>query len=144
MIVSQILSAKPDHDILTISRKAALHDAAKILSEKKIGALIVTEDGKSVDGILSERDIVREIGKRGPDCLDDTVEAVMTPSVIGCQKSDSVLSVLEKMTSGRFRHMPVIDGGKMIGVISIGDAVKARISEIEMENTALADMIAGH
>ena len=100
-------------------------------------------DGASVDGILSERDIVRELGKRGGGCLDDAVSSLMTNAVIACHPGDSVLSVLEKMTDGRFRHMPVIEDGAMIGVVSIGDAVKARIDEVESENSALTDMIAG-
>lgn len=144
MLVRQILSSKPDMPVLTISPDASISDAAAILAEKRIGALIVSSDGNSVDGILSERDIVREIGERGSGCLVEKVSELMTSSVVGCAPGDTVPSVLEKMTDGRFRHMPVIEDGRMIGVVSIGDAVKARIDEVENENSALTEMIAGH
>jgi len=144
MLVRQILDSKPAFGVLTISPDDSLADAAKILSEKRIGALIVTHGNDSVDGILSERDIVRELGQRGPSCLSDKVVGVMTSSVMGCAPGDSAVSVLERMTEGRFRHMPVIADGKMVGVISIGDVVKARIDEVEHENSALTDMIAGN
>ena len=143
MLVRQILSSKPSLPIVTVQADAKVSEAARLLAEKRIGAVIVSADGASVDGILSERDIVRELGKRGGGCLDDAVSSLMTNAVIACHPGDSVLSVLEKMTDGRFRHMPVIEDGAMIGVVSIGDAVKARIDEVESENSALTDMIAG-
>lgn len=144
MLVKQILAGKSMDGIITIKSTDSVNDAAAILAAKKIGALIVSDDGKTVDGILSERDIVREIGSRGADCMRDEVGKMMTSSVIACHPGDTANSVLEKMTDGRFRHMPVIDGGAMVGVISIGDVVKARISEVESENTALTDMISGY
>jgi CBS domain-containing protein len=144
MLVQHILAQKPNAVIQTITPDKTVGDAAKLLAEKRIGALIVTRDGKTIDGILSERDIVRELGKRGVASLDDSVSAIMTNAVIGCHPGDTAVSVLEKMTDGRFRHMPVLDQGRMVGVISIGDVVKARIGEVESENSALAEMIAGH
>ncbi len=144
MLVQHILAQKPNAVILTIRPESSVNDAVAILAEKRIGALIVTRDGKTIDGILSERDIVRELGKRGVGSLNDKVSAIMTTAVIGCHPGDTAVSVLEKMTDGRFRHMPVLDQGHMVGVISIGDVVKARIGEVESENSALAEMIAGH
>ena len=144
MLVQHILAQKPNNVIQTIKPDNHVSEAVKLLAEKRIGALIVTADGKTIDGILSERDIVRELGKRGISSLDDKVSQIMTNSVIGCHPGDSAVSVLEKMTDGRFRHMPVLDQGRRVGVISIGDVVKARIGEVESENSALSEMIAGH
>lgn len=144
MLVRQILSSKPVTGILTVAPDASVAEAAQILSEKRIGALIVSADGRTLGGIISERDIVRELGKRGPGCMSDRVAELMTANVVGCSEGDTAVTVLEKMTAGRFRHMPVMDGSRMIGVISIGDVVKARIEEVENENEALTGMIAGN
>jgi len=143
MTVSQILQSKPINDVATISSTKSMADAAGIMSSMRIGALVVSEDGKSVDGILSERDIVREIGKRGPGCLSDSISECMTKDIITCKISDAADAVLAKMTKGRFRHLPVVEDGAMIGLISIGDVVKARLSEISMENEAMESMIKG-
>ena len=144
MTVRRILESKPRHDILTIRPDASVADAARLLSENRIGALVVSRDGASLDGMLSERDIVRELGKRGPGCLEDRVSDLMTAKVITADPGDIAVTALEKMTAGRFRHLPVVEDGQMIGVISIGDVVKHRIEEVERENTALTDMIVGH
>ena len=141
MTVRKIISGKQIKSVVTIKPSESVATAADMLAAHGIGALIVSGDGAMVDGILSERDIVRALAARGGDCLKQSVADIMTPEVIGCHPEDSAHSVMEKMTAGRFRHMPVIDGGRMIGVISIGDVVKARIDEIEHENTALTDMI---
>jgi CBS domain-containing protein len=106
--------------------------------------LVISKDGSTLDGILSERDIVRELGRRGPSCLSETVADLMTSKIITCTKDETADSVLEKMTQGRFRHMPVVDGAAMVGLISIGDVVKARLSELAMEKDALEGMIMGH
>lgn len=144
MLVKNILDQKPIGGVLTIKSTNSLMDAAKILSEKRIGALIVSDSEGSVDGILSERDIVRELGRSGTACMTENVASIMTDTVIACHPTDNVMSVMGKMTDGRFRHMPVLDEGKLVGVVSIGDVVKGRIGEIESENSALADMIAGN
>lgn len=144
MTARHILTGKAENTILTIKPDATVQDAAQILSEKRIGALIVSRDGQSLDGMLSERDIVRELGRRGPQCMQDKVDLLMTADVITASPGDTVVALLGKMTEGRFRHLPVVEDGKLIGVISIGDAVKRRIEEVEFENTALTDMIAGH
>lgn len=141
MSVSKIIGGKQIQQIITIKPDDLVRTAAEILAKHRIGAVIVSRDGAIVDGILSERDIVRALGTLGVSCMTQTAQELMTPEVIGCHPDDTAHSVMEKMTDGRFRHMPVIDGGKMIGVISIGDVVKARLAEIEHENTALTDMI---
>ena len=98
--------------------------------------MIVSADGKAAKGIVSERDIVRELGKRGPACLSEKVESLMTAKLIGCTRGDQTDAVLQTMTDGRFRHMPVIEGGQMVGLISIGDVVKARLEELRAEKDA--------
>ncbi len=143
MLVQQILASKPAFDVVTIAPGSSLADAAGVLSSKRIGAIIVSTDGKKVAGILSERDIVRELGERGSDCMSDLVDSIMTSKIISCTASDTSDAVLEKMTSGRFRHMPVMDGDDMIGLISIGDVVKAQLSKLSMEKEALEGMIKG-
>lgn len=144
MLVQQILKSKPELGVISIAPDATVSEAANLLSNKRIGTVVVSEDGTSLNGILSERDIVRELGKRGVACLSENVSTMMTSKLVTCTPQDSADGVLEKMTSGRFRHMPVLDGGKMIGLISIGDVVKARLSELAMEKDALEGMIMGH
>lgn len=144
MLVSQILKAKPTDGVITIAPGSTLSDAAALLSEKRIGALVVSGDGESVDGILSERDIVRELGKRGPACMSETVDSVMTRNVYGCKPEDSADLILQTMTAKRFRHIPVMDGTRMIALISIGDVVAARLSELQLEKDALTGMIMGY
>jgi CBS domain-containing protein len=143
MLVQQILSSKPSQDILTIPTNSTVTDAIGILSSKRIGALIVSDDDGKVAGMFSERDIVRELGKRGTTCLGDCVADIMTKDIKHCTKDETADAVLQKMTDGRFRHMPVLEDGKLIGLISIGDAVQARLSEMAMENQALEGMIKG-
>ena len=142
MHVRQILGLKGGSDVVTIERGSSIAEAARLLSEKRIGALVVV-DGDAPLGILSERDIVRELGQRGSTCLNDEVDALMTRKMVSCAPSETADEVLAKMTEGRFRHMPVMEDGRMTGLISIGDVVKARLSELSMENNALEDMIKG-
>ena len=144
MQVHQILRAKPQGNVMTVAPDSSVADAARLLSERRIGAVIVSGDGEKPLGILSERDIVRDLGRRGVVCLSDTVEALMTRNLVTCSPDDSADAVLEKMTAGRFRHMPVMAGGVMVGIISIGDVVAARLSELAMEKDALAGMIMGN
>ncbi len=144
MNVAQILKLKGSTKVETITGRESLANAARMLSEKRIGALIVSDGKDGVGGIISERDIIRVLGVEGVGCMDKPVSAVMTKEVKSCKPTEPTVQVLSRMTEGRFRHMPVIHDGKLVGVVSIGDAVKARISEIEHENEALADMIKGY
>jgi CBS domain-containing protein len=143
MLVSQILKSKGSEGVVTAQPSLSVAAAAEVLSQKKIGALVISKDGKTLSGIVSERDIVREIGRRGQTCLSDSVESIMTARVVTCSRADQTDVVLQKMTDGRFRHIPVIEGGELVGLISIGDVVKARLSELSMEKDALEGMIKG-
>ncbi len=144
MLIRDILANKSSNEIYAVSVKDTLSTAAGILSAKRIGAVLVRDDRQALKGILSERDIVREIGKRGVDCMEDCVADIMTKSVKSCTMKDTPQAVMKMMTEGRFRHMPVMDGDDLVGVISIGDAVAARITEIKLDNDAMMEMIAGN
>ena len=144
MLVHQILKSKATQGVETVLPKMPVLEAAEILSSRRFGALVVSSDGELAMGILSERDIVRELGKRGAGCLTDEVAELMTRKVVSCSPDETADSILEKMTEGRFRHMPVTQDGKMVGLISIGDVVKARLAELSMEKDALEGMIMGH
>ena len=143
MLVSQILKSKSDDGVITVAPGTTVGKAAEMLSARRIGALIVSPDGRHVAGILSERDVVRELGKHGPACLGDIVDSIMTSKIVSCTRHDRTDDVLQMMTDGRFRHMPVMDGDQMVGLISIGDVVKARLMELSADKDALEGMIKG-
>ena len=140
MIVKAILSAKGG-DVISIDPTATLDTAVKTLAEHKIGALLVLGPDRRVIGILSERDIVRALAERGAGVLAEPLAQVMTRKVVTCSESDSVGVLMERMTTGKFRHLPVIEDDRVIGVVSIGDVVKHRLQEIEQESAALRDYI---
>jgi CBS domain-containing protein len=140
MTVRAILDAK-GRQVVSIGADAKLSSAVKTLSERRIGALLVMAGGK-IEGILSERDIVRELGERGPQVLDEPVRTVMTAKVMTCRRSDTVAWLMEQMTEGKFRHLPVVEDGQVVGLISIGDVVKHRVMEYETEQEAMRDYIA--
>ena len=141
MTVKAILSRKGS-DVVTIAPTANLSEAVTLLAEKRIGAVIVTGADNRVAGILSERDIVRALGERGADALGDNIAAVMTRKDTTCVEADTVADIMERMTTGKFRHVPVVEQGRLAGVISIGDVVKFRVEEIERESDALREYIA--
>lgn len=143
MLVSQILKSKSDDGVVTLPPGTIVSRVAEVLSARRIGAVVISPDGKKLVGIVSERDIVREVGRRGGSCLNDSVDSIMTAKVIACTRGDNADNVLQKMTDGRFRHVPVIEGDELVGLISIGDVVKARLSELNMEKDALEGMIKG-
>lgn len=143
MLVSQILKLKSDDGVVTVPPGTSVAKVAEVLSARRIGAIVVSVDGKTLLGIISERDVVRELGRRGPACLTDPVDSIMTVRVVTCARSDPTTDVMQKMTDGRFRHMPVMEGDQMVGLVSIGDVVKARLSELSMEKDALEGMIKG-
>ncbi|WP_439524766.1 CBS domain-containing protein [Marivita sp.] len=144
MQVHHILKSKATDAVVTVKTGTTLSDVAKILAEKRIGTVVVSNDGETAEGILSERDIVRELGNRGATCLTDTVDTYMTSKLVTCSRTDDADHILSQMTDGRFRHMPVIEDGKLVGLITIGDVVKARLTELAMERNALEGMIMGH
>lgn len=143
MLVSQILKSKADYAVVTVKPGASVAEVATILAKRRIGTVVVSPDGKHVVGIVSERDIVIEVARNGNACVTSTVESIMTRNVTGCAASDHADDILQTMTNGRFRHVPVMDGDVMVGLISIGDVVKARLSELAMEKDALEGMIKG-
>jgi CBS domain-containing protein len=139
MTVRAILDSK-GHHIESVEPDTKLSAAIRILTSRKIGAVLVMNKGR-IEGILSERDIVRVLGERGAAVLDEPVSAVMTRKVVGCKQSDTVAAIMEIMTLGKFRHLPVIEEGVVVGLISIGDIVKWRVREYEMEQEALREYI---
>lgn len=143
MLVQQILKGKPLTGVLIISPDATIAEATVILAQHRIGSVVVSANGDLPDGILSERDIVREIAAAGEACLAGRVRDYMTTTVKTCTSRASAQELLERMTEGRFRHIPVIEGGRMIGIVSIGDVIKALLSETAMEKKALEQMIMG-
>ncbi len=144
MLVQQIMAMKTSNEVETIGPDASVHEAASVLSKKKIGVLVVSTTGKDVMGILSERDIVRELGKRGTGCLTEKVSSVMTRDIICTHKAETAENVLTTMTQGRFRHMPVMASEELIGMVTQGDVVAARLNEVNHEKEALEHMIMGH
>lgn len=145
MLVNQILSMKASSVIHTVAPSATVAEAAKLLSEKRIGAIVVSEDGTRPLGILSERDIVRELGKRGASILDLPITELMTRKLATCATGEDALVILDRMTQGRFRHLPVVnEAGEMVGLVSIGDTVFARLKELAAEQEALTGMIMGN
>ncbi|AUC55053.1 histidine kinase [Sagittula sp. P11] len=144
MQVQQILKSKGIDSVYTVKPGTKVADAAKILAEKRIGTVVISSDGVVAEGILSERDIVRVLASNGAGCLSDAVDDYMTKKLVTCARGDNADEILSKMTEGRFRHMPVVEDGKMVGLITLGDVVKAKLSELAMEKTALEGMIMGH
>jgi CBS domain-containing protein len=140
MTVSTILATK-GHDVITSQPHRTMHEVAKVLAERRIGAVMVTGADGSLKGILSERDIVRAVARNGSNALNDPVSQHMTANVVTCEEGDLILDVMEQMTRGRFRHVPVVKAGKLVGMISIGDVVKQRIAETEAESQSLRDYI---
>jgi CBS domain-containing protein len=141
MTVKAILEQK-GHDVLTLGPNEKLSTAVQILAERRIGALVVTNGDRKIVGILSERDIVRQIGREGAAALDRTVREVMTPKVSICNENHTVHEVMEIMTKGRFRHLPVEKNGQLDGIVSIGDVVKRRIEDVEREADQIREYIA--
>jgi len=144
MIVQQILTSKGSQGVVTVPPDMLVSDVTKILTENRIGGVVVSASGDTADGILSERDIVRVLSSRGPSCLEDSAAQMMTKNPICCELGDTADQVLRGMTDGRFRHMPVVKDGKLVGIVTIGDVVKARLSQLAMERDALEGMVSGH
>jgi CBS domain-containing protein len=140
MTVKAIMSRKGSN-VVTIEPSATLESAVATLAEHRIGAVIITGAERQVAGILSERDIVRALAQRGAAALQETVGQIMTRKVVTCTESDTVGNIMELMTGGKFRHLPVVERSRLVGIISIGDVVKYRLEEMEQESKALRDYI---
>ena len=140
MTVSTILAGK-GREVVSVEPSASLADAVQLLAGKRIGAAVILGADRRIAGIISERDIVRVLAERGAGALDEPVSQTMTRKVETCNESETVSSLMERMTSGKFRHMPVVDRGRVIGIVSIGDIVKHRLHEMERESAAMRDYI---
>jgi len=141
MNVAAILKSKGSA-VETASADVTLMQAAQIMAAKRIGAIVIVENAGGVVGIVSERDIIRELATHGADASTRPVSAAMTRAVITCTRADTIEELMGQMTARRFRHLPVIEDGALVGIVSIGDVVKYHIAEVEMEKTALRDYIA--
>ncbi|MGV2979750.1 CBS domain-containing protein [Camelimonas sp. ID_303_24] len=141
MTVARILADK-GRNVTSIEPEASLRDAADLLAAQGIGAVLVLDAARTLVGILSERDVVRAISRRGPEVLRDDVRFHMTRDVTSCTTTAAVNELMALMTASKFRHVPVVENGKVLGVISIGDVVKFRLAEIENEHQALREYIA--
>jgi CBS domain-containing protein len=140
MTVRAILDLK-GRDVTTIVPDKTLGDAASLLSQHKIGALVVTGADRRVTGILSERDIVKAVSAGGGAALEEKISVRMTREVVTCAPSDTMADLMGRMTAGRFRHLPVVENGRLVGIISIGDVVKHRLAEMERESSELRNYI---
>jgi CBS domain-containing protein len=141
MTVAAILAGK-GRNVVTTSAATPVAEAVAMLAEHKIGALVVSEGAQRISGIVSERDIVRALAKGGAAIMDGPVSAIMTRDVVTCADGDSINEVMSEMTRGRFRHLPVVSNGRLSGIVSIGDVVKARIGQVEREAAELRAYIA--
>jgi CBS domain-containing protein len=141
MTVSIILAGK-GRDVVSIAPNASLASAVSLLTEKHIGALVILGAGNRIAGILSERDIVRALAERGAAALGEPVSQIMTRKVSICTENETVAGIMERMTDGKFRHVPVVDDDQqLVGIVSIGDVVKYRLGEMERDSAALRDYI---
>ena len=141
MLVSALLKIKGG-DVATIEPEMLISDAVSVLFEERVGALVVSEDGMLVNGILSERDVVRSLATKGCDLMDQPVKTIMTANVIYCTKDDLVSDLMRLMTEHRIRHLPVVESGVLCGIVSIGDVVKNRVEELQTEADAMREYIA--
>jgi len=140
MTISKILAEK-GREIFSIEPAATLQSAATLLAEKRIGAVLILGADRRIIGILSERDIVRAVGERGVAALEQPVSQTMTRKVSTCTEGETLVCIMERMTEGKFRHVPVVDQGRVIGIVSIGDVVKHRLQEMEHDSAAMRDYI---
>jgi CBS domain-containing protein len=142
MRIHEVLAGKPIHDVVTVRPDATVRELLAMLAEHNIGALVVSADGTSVDGIVSERDVVRRM-HADEASFDAPVSAIMSAQVRTCEGDHTVNELMHVMTEGRFRHVPVVDGARLTGIVSIGDVVKARMSELEFERDQLDSYVHG-
>lgn len=140
MTVKTILSHKGS-EVLTIEPTATLKAAIEMLAAHRIGALVVLGPDQRIIGIVSERDVVRALAEQGAAALSEPLAKVMTRKVVTCGQAETIASIMERMTSGKFRHVPVVEQDRMMGIVSIGDVVKHRLTEMERESAALRDYI---
>ena len=136
MKINDVINAKPSHEVVTIGPDATVRELIALLAEHNVGALVVSEDGERVTGIVSERDVVRRL-HADEAVLDTVVRDIMTADVRTCAAEDGLTDLMQTMTQHRIRHVPVVADGRLTGIISIGDVVKSRIGELEFERDQL-------
>jgi CBS domain-containing protein len=140
MIIAAILAQK-GREVITIGPERTIAEAVAVLAARRIGAIVVVDAGR-IRGIISERDIVRALSRSGPEALSGRISEIMTRDVVTCLERETINDVMGRMTRGRFRHLPVVENGELVGMISIGDVVKARIEEAEREAAEMRSYIA--
>ena len=140
MTISIILASK-GREVVTIAPNASLASAVGLLVEKRIGAVLILGAERRVVGILSERDVVRALAERGAGALEESVSQTMTRKVSTCNENESVFNIMERMTEGRSRHVPVVNQGQLVGIVSIGDVVKHRLHQMERDSATMHDYI---
>ena len=141
MKLREVLAKKPIAGVATISDRETLASLARMLREKRIGAAVVSSSNRDLGGVISERDVITAIAQGGAECLNDPISRYMTVDVKTASPDDTVASALDRMTEGRFRHMPILERGDLIGVVSIGDLVKAQIDSLKAEKAALEEYV---
>jgi CBS domain-containing protein len=142
MRISDVLQTKGS-SVTTLEASTTVRELVEVLAERGIGAVIVSSDGRSPAGMVSERDVVRQLRSRADDLLEQTLDRIMTTNVVVCEPADKIDSVLQLMTERRIRHVPVVDEGVVVGIVSIGDLVKSRIDELRQERDQLTNYISG-
>jgi CBS domain-containing protein len=140
MLVSNLLEGKGTM-VVTVTKEATVGDVVADLAHHRVGALVVSPDGVQIQGIVSERDIVKRLNVLHTELLDEPVSSIMSTEVRVCSPGDDVESIMNLMTQHRFRHVPVVEGGRLVGIISIGDVVKSRIEELEKDRNELMEYI---
>jgi CBS domain-containing protein len=142
MRINEVLAAKPNRDVVTVHPDATVHELVAMLAQHNIGALVVSHDGSSVDGIVSERDVVRRLGQ-DESVLDAQVSSIMSADVATCDGHQSTDDLMALMTARRFRHVPVVEDDRLVGIVSIGDVVKSRMADLEFERDQLDSYVHG-
>ena len=143
MLISEVLHRK-GNAVATVPPTATISEVLASLAQYGVGALVVSADGSTVDGIISERDVVRTLATHGRDAVDKRVADVMTTEVVTCSQTATIEQLMTEMTSRRFRHVPVTEDGKLVGIVSIGDVVNARVRNLETETRQLTNYISGY
>ena len=143
MLISEVLQRK-GNTVATVEPSASIADVVGLLAEFGVGALVVSGDGRTVDGIISERDVVRGMAAHGREVVDRTAADLMTSEVVTCSETATIEQLMTEMTERRFRHVPVTEDGRLIGIVSIGDVVNARVRNLETETRQLTNYISGY
>lgn len=141
MNVAAILQDK-GRDVLAVDQDTSILDVAKLIDKNRIGSVVIINENGQLSGIVTERDIIKNISRHGCDSLNNPVLTCMTNEVVTCTRADTVEDLMEKMTTQRFRHIPVVEDNELLGIVSIGDVVKQRVAEVAMEANALREYIA--